>query len=60
MNESGQVAISYQVYRCWASEYQALPDFDANGSGVAIQNIILQNEGWERDESVTEPTEQIL
>jgi phage tail-like protein len=60
LNESGQVSISYKVYRCWVSEYQSLPDFDANGSGVAIQNIIIQNEGWERDESVTEPEEQII
>jgi phage tail-like protein len=60
LNESGQVAIAYKVYRCWISEYQAIPDFDANGSAVAIQSITIQNEGWERDEAVTEPTEQIL
>ena len=24
-NEAGQLAISYKVYRCWVSEYQALP-----------------------------------
>ena len=59
MNQ-GKWQFHTKVYSCWVSEYQALPDFDANGSGVAIQNIILQNEGWERDESVTEPTEQIL
>jgi phage tail-like protein len=60
LNESGQVAISYKVYRCWVSEYQALPDLDANGSAIAIQHVVIQNEGWERDESVTEPAEQIL
>ena len=56
-NEAGQLAISYKVYRCWVSEYQALPDLDANANAVAIQNIKLENEGWERDVSVTEPTE---
>lgn len=56
-NESGQKAISYHVYRCWVSEYQALPDLDANANAVAIQHIRLENEGWERDTSVTEPTE---
>jgi phage tail-like protein len=56
-NEAGQKAISYKVYRCWVSEYQALPDLDANANAVAIQHIKLENEGWERDTSVTEPTE---
>jgi phage tail-like protein len=56
-NEAGQVAITYKLYRCWVSEYQALPDFDANANAVAIQHIKLENEGWERDADVTEPTE---
>ena len=59
-NEAGQKAISYKVYRCWVSEYQALPDMDANANAVAIQHIKLENEGWERDESVAEPTEPKL
>ena len=59
-NEAGQLAISYKVYRCWVSEYQALPDLDANANAVAIQHIKLENEGWERDTGVTEPTEQAL
>ena len=57
MNEAGQVAIAYKVYRCWVSEFQALPELDASGNEVAIQSIQLQNEGWERDYDVTEPTE---
>jgi phage tail-like protein len=56
-NEAGQLAISYKIYRCWVSEYQALPEFDANANAVAIQTIKLENEGWERDTAVTEPTE---
>ncbi len=56
-NLQGQVVLAYKVYRCWVSEYQALPDLDANANAVAIQRIVLQNEGWERDTSVTEPTE---
>ena len=56
-NEAGQLAIAYKIYRCWVSEYQALPDLDANANAVAIQHIKLENEGWERDENVTEPTE---
>ncbi len=56
-NEAGQLAISYKIYRAWVSEYQALPDLDANANAVAIQHLKLEHEGWERDVSVTEPTE---
>ncbi|GAA2758347.1 phage tail protein [Actinopolymorpha rutila] len=56
-NEAGQVVLAYKVYRCWVSEFQALPDLDANANAVAIQSIKLENEGWERDYAVVEPTE---
>jgi phage tail-like protein len=56
-NEAGQLVIAYKIFRCWVSEYQALPDLDANANAVAIQHLKLENEGWERDESVTEPAE---
>jgi phage tail-like protein len=55
LNEQGVVAKAYNVYRCWVSEYQALPDLDANTHVVAIEHMIIQNEGWERDMSVPEP-----
>lgn len=57
-NEAGQLVISYWIHRCWVSEYQALPDLDANANAVAIQTLKLENEGWERDLSVVEPKEQ--
>ena len=57
MNEAGQVALAYHIYRCWPSAYQALPDLDANAGAVAIEAIVLENEGWERDPAVTEPKE---
>jgi phage tail-like protein len=56
-NEAGQLALAYKVFRCWVSEYQSLPDLDANANAVAIQTIKLENEGWERDYDVTEPSE---
>jgi phage tail-like protein len=59
-NESGQLVLRYNVYRCWVSEYQALPDLDANANAVAIQHIKLENEGWERDDAVPEPTEPVI
>jgi phage tail-like protein len=56
-NEAGQLAIAYKVYRAWVSEYQAIPDLDANANAVAIQHLKLENEGWERDQEVPEPAE---
>lgn len=56
-NLQGKVVMAYNVYRCWVSEYQALPELDAGGNAVMIRTIKLENEGWERDLSVAEPTE---
>lgn len=56
-NEAGQLAISYNIYRCWVSSYEATPELDSIGNAVAIQSLTLENEGWERDNSVTEPSE---
>lgn len=59
-NEAGQKVLAYNVFRCWVSEFQALPDLDANANAVAIQHLKLENEGWVRDTSVAEPTEPTL
>lgn len=56
-NEAGQKVISHTLHRCWVSEYQCLPDLDANANAVAIQHIKLEIEGWDRDVAVLEPTE---
>lgn len=56
-NEAGQKVLAYNIFRCWVSEYTAMPELDANANAVAIQSITLQNEGWERDTSVAEPSE---
>jgi phage tail-like protein len=59
-NEAGQLVMAYKIYRCWVSEYQAMPDLDANANAIAIEHIKLETEGWERDTSVTEPAEPAL
>ena len=59
-NETGQVALAYKIYRCWVSEFQAVPDLDANANAIAIQTLKLENEGWERDPDVSEPAEPVL
>lgn len=56
-NESGQKVLAYKVYRAWVSEFQALPELDANANAVAIESIKIENEGWELDEQVVEPQE---
>ena len=56
-NEAGQLALAYKVFRCWVSEWQAEADLDANANAVLIQHIKLENEGWERDAEVPEPSE---
>jgi len=54
VNEAGQVVLTYRIFRCWVSEFQALPDLDANSNAVIIEHLVLQNEGWERDEELAE------
>jgi phage tail-like protein len=56
-NDAGQKVISYKIYQCWVSEYQALADLDTSGNAVLIQRLTLQNEGWERDYEVTEASQ---
>jgi phage tail-like protein len=56
-NEAGQLVLVYKVYRCWVSEYEILPNLDANANAIAIEHIKLENEGWERDRSGKEPVE---
>jgi phage tail-like protein len=59
-NEAGQVVLTYKIFRCWVSEFQPVADFDANANAISIQHIKLENEGWERDVAVVEPTEPTL
>jgi len=59
-NEAGQVVLAYRVFRAWVSDFQAHADLDANANAVLIQSIKLENEGWERDTSVVEPSEPTL
>lgn len=47
-NEAGQTVVAYDLFRCWPSEYTALPELDASMNAVAIQTLVLQNEGWSR------------
>lgn len=57
MNERGQVAIRYFMFRCWVSEFTAMPDLDANANAVAIENMKIEMEGFLRDADTAEPSE---
>ncbi len=57
LNEEGLPVWRFMVHRAWVSEYQALPDLDAGANAIAIEHIKLENEGWERDTTLTEPLE---
>ena len=54
-NERGLTVKRYNLYRCWVSEFTAVPDLDANANAVAIESLKLENEGWERDADTPEP-----
>ncbi|GAA2623959.1 phage tail protein [Paractinoplanes durhamensis] len=56
-NQQGSKVLAYNVFRCWVSEYTALPQLDAAANAVMITSIKLENEGWVRDLSVVEPRE---
>ncbi|MND02972.1 T4-like virus tail tube protein gp19 [compost metagenome] len=57
MNEKGHVALRYFLHGCWVSEFNAVPDLDANANAVAIETIKIELEGWERDPETGEPVE---
>jgi phage tail-like protein len=46
-DDRGTMVLAYRLFRCWVSEYQALPELDASSNSVAIETIKLEMEGWE-------------
>lgn len=56
LNQAGQLVKRWYIFACWPSEYTALPELDGNANVVAIEQLTIQNEGWIRDTTVTEPT----
>jgi phage tail-like protein len=42
-----KLLLAFKVYRCWPSEYIALSELDTEDTTVAMETLILQNEGWE-------------
>ncbi len=51
-DNAGRVLMAFKVYRCWPSEYEALSDLDAGEDSLAMETLVLEHEGWERDYEV--------
>ncbi len=56
-NLQGVKVRAWNVFRCWVSEFIAVPELDANANAIAFETIILQNEGFARDPAVVEQLE---
>lgn len=56
-NLQGVKVRAWNAFRCWVSEFTAVPELDANANGVAFESIVLQNEGFVRDDAVVEALE---
>jgi phage tail-like protein len=54
-NLQGAIVMSFDLHRAWPSEFQAVPDLDANANAVAIQSLKFEYEGFTFHDS--EPTE---
>ncbi len=46
LNMQGNPALEIHLHRAWPSEFQALPEMDANANAVAIQTLKLEYEGF--------------
>ena len=56
-NLQGVKVLGWQVFRCWVSEFTALPELDANANGIAFETIVITHEGFQRDLAVVEQPE---
>ena len=54
-DQAGELALRFDLHKCWPSEYTALPELDSSGDTVALASLTLEHEGWERDASVRPP-----
>lgn len=57
LNLQGVPVKAYKIFRAWVSEFTALPELDSNANATMIESVVIQNEGWEQDDSVVEEME---
>ena len=54
LNLQGNPVIKWKVYGCWVSEFNALPELDANAFAFAFESIVMLNHPFERDTDFAE------
>lgn len=57
LNMQGNPVMAFNLIRAWVSEFQALPEMDANANAIAIESLKIEYENFILDEAVTEPAE---
>lgn len=57
LNMQGTPVMAFILHRAWVSEFQAIPELDANANAVAIQILKLEYEGFSVDSAIAEPAE---
>src|SRR5262249_7332166 len=45
-NLQGVKVRAWNAFRCWVSEFTAVPELDANANAIAFEKIVLQTEGF--------------
>jgi len=55
LNEQGQPVHRFTLHDAWVSEYQPMSELDGGGNAIAIEHIKVEHQGWEHDDSLTEP-----
>jgi phage tail-like protein len=57
LNTQGNIVVvrRYQIFNAWVSSYTAQADLDANANAALIESMVLQNEGWQRDDQGLNP-----
>ena len=50
-DEAGRRQRAFHLVKCWPSEFQSMPELDANASAIAIRHLVLQNEGFVRNDA---------
>ncbi len=52
IDNTGRTLMAFMVYKCWPSKYVPLTKLEKNSSDEAMEILVLEHEGWERDLSI--------
>jgi phage tail-like protein len=57
LNMQATPVMAFTLHRAWVSEFQALPEMDANANAVAITTLKIEYEGFTLEAQPSEPVE---